>query len=612
MKNKAVIDHIIGTANSRMAEEMSTLLGQKVNQSNLMVILTTKEEYFSEPQGKAALTHMQISGEGEGDSYVLISQDAAVFLGGTLIMLPDDEIESRIKSGLFDGEEADAFGEIANIIAGAYTSTFLDLYKKSLRFVKTSVAPMIPTKVDVDADEPFPPGDYCHARCTLDLEGRDLGFLDFLIPASILGLESETVAPTAAVPPSPTPPAQPQVETEAPSKTIPSTQAPQDETEKAEVAPSISQVSKNVPESTLEHVLSKALERTAVELSALLGHTLGFEDQHLELLTKEAFFETPRDLSVLSRLNLQVEEQTGQGFLLTRISDSVILGGTLIMLPPDELENRVSEGKLSGEERDAFEEVANIVAGALSACFLDLYPLPLRLSKAGIEDLAPTKVDPEGPEPFPPGSYYCLGSDIVFEGYEMGRIELVLPPELLGVASQQQATSTTKEQPTSSPAPASGTEASHAASGTGSAPPAVHSEEFEETASETASVQTHAVVLVLSNDTNNSDIFIQSLQQSELSCVSAGLQDNFKEILTQNNVKGIFLVLKEVDEQGFAAAIRLQSANQKSIPVVIAGPEWTRSKVIKAVHYGAQDILVTPSDTTEITEKIRLHLTKMG
>ena len=40
-------------------------------------------------------------------------------------MLPQDLINKRLMKATLEEEEADAFGEVANIIAGAYSHTFL-------------------------------------------------------------------------------------------------------------------------------------------------------------------------------------------------------------------------------------------------------------------------------------------------------------------------------------------------------------------------------------------------------------------------------------------------------------------------------------------------------
>ena len=68
--------------------------------------------------------------------------------------------------------------------------------------------------------------------------------------------------------------------------------------------------------------------------------------------------------------------------------------------------------------------------------------------------------------------------------------------------------------------------------------------------------------------------------------------------------------MAQVGEKGFAAAIKLQSAGRLLPPLIFAGPEWTRSAVLRAVKYGAKDILVTPASGDEIQQKASLHLKK--
>ncbi len=46
-------------------------------------------------------------------------------------------------------------------------------------------------------------------------------------------------------------------------------------------------------------------------------------------------------------------------------------------------------------------------------------------------------------------------------------------------------------------------------------------------------------------------------------------------------MKAIYLVMQDVNEQAFGVAIKVSSAC--SVPLIAAGPDWTRTKVIKAV-----------------------------
>ena len=68
--------------------------------------------------------------------------------------------------------------------------------------------------------------------------------------------------------------------------------------------------------------------------------------------------------------------------------------------------------------------------------------------------------------------------------------------------------------------------------------------------------------------------------------------------------------MAQVGEKGFASAIKLQSAGRPLPPIIFAGPEWTRSAVLRAVKYGAKDILVTPASGDEIQDKVSRHFQK--
>jgi hypothetical protein len=78
-------------------------------------------------------------------------------------------------------------------------------------------------------------------------------------------------------------------------------------------------------------------------------------------------------------------------------------------------------------------------------------------------------------------------------------------------------------------------------------------------------------------------------------------KDNVSNYLP-GEVRAVFLVMSSVDEKGLGVAIKISSAT--SLPLIAAGPEWTRSKVIKAVKYGVDDILLTPAADDDILEKL--------
>ena len=120
-KAKKKIDKIFELTQERVAEEVGGLMGATMSMSDFSTRLISKEDFFDEPSGKLVFAEMQLSGEIEGDGCILVTVKDAIRLGGTLIMLPDNELEESVSSEDYSEEIEDSYGEIANIVAGAYT-----------------------------------------------------------------------------------------------------------------------------------------------------------------------------------------------------------------------------------------------------------------------------------------------------------------------------------------------------------------------------------------------------------------------------------------------------------------------------------------------------------
>jgi len=67
--------------------------------------------------------------------------------------------------------------------------------------------------------------------------------------------------------------------------------------------------------------------------------------------------------------------------------------------------------------------------------------------------------------------------------------------------------------------------------------------------------------------------------------------------------ESVFLVVEEADEITLSTIIKISSSC--AAPLVVAAPQWTRSQVVKALRYGAVDIVLTPVDGAELRKKVR-------
>ncbi len=645
---KAVVDSVLKSAIGKVAEEIAALLGEEFKLSEPNMAAVSKEEFFETPREKCALTRLKTSGDAEGEAAVVLPLKDAILLGGTLIMLPDDELAEKVKNPDLAGEEGDAFGEIANILAGSITSTFEEMFPKKLHFVKSACENLIPTKVDMDSDQPFSPGHYHVTASEMTLAGKKLGNLEIVLPFALLGMEppeeaqarpeadagdktpekkaaagtsEESSAEERQAAARVTSEAQPEAPAAAGEKTDKAAQEPgepqpegKEEAEQAQppVEEPRAEKKKGVPRKVVDNVLDSVFKEIAKDLSDLIGKTLKCAGPSYQPLSKEDYLALPRDKGAISFLEASGEAQ-GHAFLIVRQKDAILFGGTLVMLPEEELRAKVKACDFEGEEGDAYGEVANIIAGSLAKVIGEQYPRKLHFKRTKVEPFIPTKIDPDGSEPFAPGDYYLGTCQMALEGKALGELDLLFPLGMLDVHIEEEKPADAAESQTKGSAgksvagegekkarPASTSSSSISADDLAALQAAATTDEDGDSKS--------ATVLVLADSAEAAAPFNDVLADHGLAHQTLSFQDNIKQSVQGKNVAGTFLVMEEVGEQGMATAIKIKSALKTGTPLIMAGPAWTRSAVLQAVRYGACDILVTPASADEISEKVTRHL----
>lgn len=628
MNQRGIVDVVCKSGVESLATEIGALLGKELQCNDIQLQILTKDSIFGDlNRASSALTRMTVSGDKEGDSYLVTRLDAAVVLGGTLIMLPEDMIEEHVKSGQLGGELSDAFGEVANIIAGVFTQAFVDKYPKTIRFIKKTVEDLHPTKIDLGSDEPFPPGNYYVASCTMVAGETELGPLEFIVPAAIFELADETAAEGAKPAPPPEPAATAAVEPEAPAAAAPQPAEEPAAVAEAEAPPVAAPKPAFADAKKLTDVVFNAtINQIGEEIGALLGQDLTCDDIQLVMTSRADFFsEHCNEKATMAYMKVS-GDRSGCGYMFAQIPDAIVLGGTLIMLPEDQIAEQVQQRQLEGEVEDAFNEVANILAGGLTQVFLDRYPKQLRFVRTESEIVTPTKIDPDGDQPFAEGTYYLASFAIHMEGYELHRIQLLFPADIFDLdatAAPQAAPAGTAEQAAAAATPVAAGGTAEAAPAAATAAPSsdqrsVASQAAAEFAAATSQPTATAapppsgppLVLVISEESSAAQPFADALTSAHYDCKVLGFQEDIKAPFQTNQILGAILVMSQVSEKGFATAIKLQSSGQALPPLIFAGPEWTRSTVLRAVKYGAQDILIVPATEGEIEEKINQHFRK--
>ncbi|PLX84976.1 MAG: hypothetical protein C0617_05845 [Desulfuromonas sp.] len=334
--------------------------------------------------------------------------------------------------------------------------------------------------------------------------------------------------------------------------------------------------------------VGKTLKRSQRQIQDKIGEFLGCQvlvsKPETSTATREEVFAPLDSKMVLARLGVEGDRK-GEAFLLFGLEGAIRLGGTLIMLPPSELDSRVQNEAFTEEEDDAFGEIVNLLAGALTAVFVEHFSPKLHFRKADLQPIDPLQDEETALQALPEGTLAQSCFELSMDGQALGPMILLLPGPLLEEETEEE-----EAEPAAQPEPAQA--ASPAAPHP--APPAENSGSQP--------------VVVIAPGSEASQPFAQALAESGMTAECLGYEEDYRGFVQKQNVRGVFLVMEEVNDQGLALIIQLRAALEKSVPLLAAGPQWTKSTVLQAVKYGANDILITPAETGLIREKIRASL----
>ncbi|TKB25786.1 chemotaxis protein CheX [Desulfopila sp. IMCC35006] len=592
VKHQKKINRLLAECQARIEKEVAILLGTDITLSNLENRILKKEEFFEDHvSGRQVLADMEVAGEGEVKSYLAMSVKDAIHLGGKLIMLPPAELESVVSAQDFSVDARDAYGEIANIISGVYTAVFEEQYTEKLRFIRKELRDIEPAKVDVASTEPIPDTTYYVSSVSIAVDKKQLGRVHMLFPATLLRLadeQEETAVPEKEQHRSAEKESLPPAEQTAGRTAAVSTAG-------GNSAARPSQAEAKKQQKIIDKILAACRDRMAEEVSALLGTEVTLSNlENLIVGKEEFFFDEVTGKQVIANMDVTGELE-GKSYLSIGLRDAIRIGGTLIMLPSSELDSVAAAEDFNEDTQDAFGEIANIIAGVYTAGFEEMYPRKVRFIKTGLQQVAPMKVDIADAEPFPDQDYYLSRMDLALGTHGLGKIHLLFPADLLQLdglrggsdgADNEAGVSTSAA--VGGGGPASGQEPGRAAGGDSSG---------------------LLDILVVGDDDAEARKIAAVLGESGYAIKILSFKDNLHGFIP-GKLKAIYLVMQEVNEQAFGVAIKISSAC--SVPLIAAGPGWTRTKVIKAVKYGVRDILLTPASQEDIRENINSNLLEMA
>jgi chemotaxis protein CheY-P-specific phosphatase CheC len=579
-------------------QEVGDLIGESLVLTNVNNTQGPLQEVFSPPRKKFGLTDFNVKEREQDQAHLCFDLDLAVELAGRLIMLPEDEIKAGKKQGKLEGELLDAFSEIANIISGVMNSLCHEaLAKHKLHFIKGKLE-VYPPKT---SDLPLPTGPLTCFSGTLSLGETSLGAVHFLLPHSLIQeaetenaqVASETEAFTETPAPGPqqgaVPEPAPQQESAVAAHSTPEQPPPEPvQTETQE---------EGLDQAQVEGLLLESLEAAQEELEGLLGGSVELAEQSVQHKKKQELLAKTKGKQILTRIAISGDRE-GEGFMLLPLRDALTFAGLLLMMPEETITQTVKQGKFDGEVTDAFDEFANILVGCLSNHFKSTFPFKLGLKKLQAEPMVPSQVDVTGDEPFASQSYTRLSAIIQMEGKSYGPLELVFPMPVLGLGDlvQKEAAPAAAQTPAQQPADPPPRQKPD---------PGQKQDTTPEARQATAQGRT---ISIIGEDPEQCRMVEESIDREDIDLVKLSLDGDFKEPLARDNLCCVFLLINKVNEQGLAKAIKVRSSLKKDCPLILAGPQWTKSMVFKALKYGATDILITPADRDLIQNKFQKYL----
>ena len=563
MNHRERLEQTLLACRDRIQEEVAALIGKPFRLGSPVFRLADAGTLTIEPAAAGRLfVPVRLDGEVAGMGLMLVRLGDAIRIGGLLVMLPEVELQGAVRAEAWSEEMADTFAEVAGIVCGALSAVFKEQFPQQVRFLAAG-------QQVVAAGYPVPPsslatGEMFVLTLPMEAEGCDFGPFTLALPAAPFGLvASDAVLATTGVPDA----------TAADIAAAADQGAAGEEPQPPTPAP---------PDSRrlAQRVMADCLARTGDAVGNLLGGSLGIVPERQAVLTREEVRAQAGAGQVVARLTVGGEGE-GEACVLTDLPTAATLGGGLLMLPEDELATAMCADRLDQDLSDAYAEVITVIASACTAVFAEQDTVArLRFDRGTVATL------PADNRALPAAGYCLAAGRVAFAGRELGRLQLLVPAHLLGLELPEAASEAEEV--------AAADEADRAA--TAAQEPGIEeagtAADDSGAAGEPAGAGATAEVQLFSDDREESDRILAMLARIGSSGRVCHFKDPVHAALAPG-VRMVVLVMGEVSEQGFGVAIKLASAGLR-VPLVAAGPAWTRSLVLQAVKYGVSDVLVTP------------------
>ncbi len=345
---------------------------------------------------------------------------------------------------------------------------------------------------------------------------------------------------------------------------------------------------------TLYGMLETALKQAGEESGMLLGQELSIALSDSLSTSKSSYFGGLDDGCFVLAVD-SGEAYVGQFYLLFSLRDAIVMSSILLGIPPARIQEKKRLSIIENDDIDAFSEIANMVNGALNTVFQGALSNKVRLKLLPPSKYIPD-IDPLTPEePIPDGDFLMFRSKLEMPGQEMNYLDVLIPTALGNLFDPQPVEAEAEDE-----VEAEG-DAGAGAEGAG--------EDGQEDSDADQALHDGVDSIVLLEDNEEQRHQLTELVSFTGFQIAEGtLNADIKELFAGRNVKLVIIGSQDANDRELAVCIKVNAIRQDSPPPIIMSAEcWTRTAVLKALKYGARDIIIKPFTGDDVTSKVRRY-----
>ncbi len=336
----------------------------------------------------------------------------------------------------------------------------------------------------------------------------------------------------------------------------------------------------------LKEMIDAALVQTGEESSMLLGQQLRVDQSDSLNTNKASFFDAMEDAIFVANIESR-EEYTGQFYMIFSLRDAILLSGLLLGIPPARISEKRKLAILEADDIDAFGEIMNQIIGSFNSVFKPKLPKKIHLKLNAPKKFIPGMDAVSEEEPIPNDDYVLFRAQLNMDGIEMDRLDILIP---LSLAHHI-------EPPLAEPEP----EASEPEKDSSVAQQVTEAAGVASIANKT--------VFLLDDDLQARELVRGILAAAGHTVVDASLKDDIRELFDNSDAGVALICVSDTEDSELALCIKIKAMRQDSpVPIIMCAPNWTRTGVLKALKYGAKDILLNPCDAGELIAKVARFL----